>query len=103
MDINKNTNVADVTMAEIQVVLSDTEAQFNCAVKNMDLKQAVGLAKRYIELSKLMHKRSIYAIKNNINVGADQMEEFKMDMVQKEVALEVEKIMNEEESKGHSK
>ena len=94
------TDVMNVTMAELRVALVNTEKEFNEAVKVVDLKRAVDLAKRYIELNKLLSKRSDYASKYGINVGADMRQRGRKDSVQHGIAEEVKDIMNENNTRG---
>ena len=93
MEFNKDTNVADVTLAEIHAALFNTEKEFYAAVKNMKFKEAIQIAKRYMELNNLLLKRSNYVRKNN---SFDDS----LAGVQQDVARTVNEIMDE---KGRSK
>lgn len=88
MEINKNTNVADVTLAEIHVALFETEGEFKNKVKALEYKDAIQLAKRYMELNNILLKRRNFVRRN----GAQELVD---PEVQSEIAREVRKIMNE--------
>lgn len=94
MNNNIINDVSNVTMAEIHVAINNTEKGFFEAVRNKNYEDAIGLAKRYIELNKLLSKRSSYAKKNDIN-GYDE----KSEDIQIEIGREVERIMNGGRSK----
>ena len=93
MEFNKNTNVADVTLAEIHTALFNSEKEFYGAVKNMNFKEAIGLAKRYLELNKLLIKRSNYIEKNGVSRDS-------LTGVQEDIAKTVSEMMDE---KGHNR
>lgn len=91
MHDNKFEDISNVTMAEIHVAINNTEKGFYNALKNKDIKGALELAKRYIELNKLLTKRSSYINKNGNKEESDD--------IQEQIGKEVERIMNS----GHTK
>ena len=89
MNINKEVDVKDITLADIHAVLYETEQDFYDSVKNGDFKGAIQLAKRYFEMNRLLLKRISYVNKNGINVTSEP------DEVQRKIAEEIRKIMAE--------
>lgn len=96
MEINKDIDVANVTIADLKVALFNTEKEFNNALVHGKIKEAVQLSKRYMQLSKLLDKRGAYARKNGIN-GTEVSE------VQRGIAAEVRDIMGKDASRRHGK
>ena len=64
----ENVEYVNTTLAEIHAALFNTEKEFYDALKRVDMKGAIELAKRYMELNKLLLKRSDYVSKNGIIV-----------------------------------
>lgn len=88
MEINKDTNVADVTLAEIHTALFDAERAFGAELKKGNFKEAIELAKRYIELNNLLLKRSNFVRKNNAFDDS-------LAGVQEDIAKTVSEMMDE--------